>query len=133
MVMPRRRVAWPLAGAIYLLLSLAFAAVVYLGTRHHPIAHQRFATVVLPGAFVVTAFMLLAFLVNRRLSAMPAWLAVDLLAWVPLLVLSLGARSGRANVALWVGVASTLQAAAPSIALGRAVAAARIGDSSAPW
>src|SRR5437870_4204324 len=133
MVMPRRRFAWPLAGAIYLLLSLAFGAIVYLGTRHHPIAHQRFATVVLPGAFVVTAFMLLAFLVNRRLSAMPAWLALDLLAWLPLLVLTLGARSGRANVALWVGVAITLKAAALLIALGRAVAESRIGDRTAAW
>ena len=133
MVMPRRRLAWPLAGAIYLLLSLAFAAVVYLGTRHHPIAHQRFATVVLPGAFVVTGFLLLAFLVNRRLSAMPVWLALDLLAWLPLLVLTLGARSGRANVALWVGVAITLKAAALLIALGRAVAESRIGDRTAAW
>jgi len=131
--LPRRLIEWQLTGGVYLLATLACAAVVYLGTRHHPIAHQRFVTLVVPAAFVLTAVLLLMFLLNRRLSAIPALLVVDLLAWLPLLVLTLGARAGRANVTLWLGVAICLKAAALLIALGRTAAEKRLGDRPAAW
>ena len=119
--------------ALFLAITLAATPIVYLGTRHHPIVHQRYVSVVVPLAFALASGLLLAFVVRRQLTPGPMLLAVDLAAWVPLLAMVADARRGYGHVLLWLGIALCVKAAALLLALLRAVAQARVGERVASW
>jgi hypothetical protein len=117
-----------LALVAYPVLSLLGALVIFVSTRHHPIGHQRFLTVVVPAAFVLGSIVIAIALWRWRLSPSSLIATLDLFAWIPMAGVVEVARRGAGSVLFWFGLALCARAVAWLVVIGRAVVERRLDD-----